>query len=93
MVLSFTLLTSCNAMQCYCCPHYNTIHYLLVMQCNITAVVTPLQHPTLSLGHAAADLIPSPCIIIVSVDVNPPGNVGTLLLQSNQQVHGLTIKS
>ena len=40
-----------------------------------------------------ADLVTSPGVVIVSVDVDTPGNVGRLLLQGDKQVHGLTIKS
>ena len=37
-------------------------------------------------------LVPGAGIVIVPVDVDTARNVGALLLQSNQQVHGLTVE-
>ena len=42
--------------------------------------------------HPKAHLISSTSVISISVNMNTPSNVRTLLLNSNQQVHGFVIK-
>ena len=52
-----------------------------------------MRHGNPTETSAYCHLIPRPHILIISADMNTPGNIWRLLLQGNHQVHGFVIET